>query len=626
MKKIFLPIVIILILTACSQQGEISIIPQPAELIPGKGVFTLTSGTSISFTSDSAENVARMLAEKITVASGYRMKVSKGSMGRIQLNIAENADSRLGKEGYTLKVTGRKIVISAGSAAGLFYGTQTLLQLLPPEIESHGTVKTKWQVPVVSITDYPRFAWRGMMLDVSRNFFTVEEVEKYIDQISKFKFNVFHWHLTDDNGWRVEIKSLPRLTSVGAWRVPRAGHFGDRDNPLPGEKATSGGFYTQDEIREVVKYAADRFITIVPEIDIPGHSMAAIAAYPELCCTKDTTIKVNPGTSFSEWYGNGKFKMLVDNTLNPSDEKVYEFLDKVFGELAQLFPGKYVHAGGDECYYGYWEADRNCRALMKKLNLKKSQELQGYFLEKVEKILQSKGKKLIGWDEILEGGISPDATVMSWRGIEGGIQAAKMGHYVVMTPTSYCYLDYQQGEQTIEPPLYASLRMKKCYSFNPVPEGTDPKYILGGQGNLWAEQIPQYRHAEYMTWPRGWALAEVFWTSPEKKNWDDFIVRVENQFNRNEIAGVNYSRAIYDPIIKVSKDNGKMIVTLDTEAAGMKVYYTLDDQMPDSSCPEYTEPFEIPGGGPVTLRLISYRHGKPIGHLITVKPQDLQRR
>jgi hexosaminidase len=626
MKKLFFPVFLLLFITACSKKGEISIIPKPVEIQQGTGFFNLTSGFSISFSSDSAEGIAKMLSEKIGRASAYNLKVRKGTTGRIQLNIENNTDTRLGTEGYSLKVTKRHIVISANTPAGLFYGTQTLLQLLPPEIESDSHVKTSWTIPVLSITDYPKFAWRGMMLDVSRNFFTKEEVEKYIDQISRFKFNVFHWHLTDDNGWRVEIKSLPKLTSVGAWRVPRGGHFGDRDNPKPGEKATVGGFYTQDEIREIVKYAADRFITIVPEVDIPGHSMAAIASYPELCCTKDTTIKVNPGTSFSEWYANGKFKMLIDNTLNPADEKVYEFLDKVFGELVQLFPGKYFHAGGDECYYGYWEADPSCRALMKKLNLKKAQQLQGYFLEKVEKILQSKGKKLIGWDEILEGGISPDATVMSWRGIDAGIEAAKLGHYVIMTPTSYCYLDYQQGEPTIEPPLYASLRLKRCYSFNPVPDGTDPKFILGGQGNLWSEQIPQYHHAEYMTWPRGWAMSEVFWCAPENKNWDDFIVRVERQFKRNDISGVNYSTAIYDPVIHIKKENGKMTVTLETEAPGLTVYYTLDDQMPNDGSPVYTAPFEIPGGGPVTLRLIAYRDGKPVGHLITVKPQDLQRR
>jgi hexosaminidase len=626
MKKLFVIPILFLLLSSCSEKGQVSIIPQPAVIQVSKGFFRLTAGTSISYNDKEVQGVAEMLSGKLNTATSFKLKVKEGTTGRIQLNIAEKTDSRLGNEGYSLFVNKRRIIITANAPAGLFYGMQSLLQLLPPEIESASRQEEEWVIPVVTITDYPRFAWRGMMLDVSRNFFTKEEVEKYIDQIARFKFNTFHWHLTDDNGWRVEIKSLPKLTSVGAWRVARSGHFGDRDNPKPGEKATVGGFYTQEEIKEIVKYAADRFITIVPEIDIPGHSMAAIAAYPELSCTKDTTIKVNPGTSFSEWYGNGTFKMLIENTLNPSDEKVYEFLDKVFGELAQLFPGQYIHAGGDECYYGYWEKDPACRALMKKLNLKKSQELQGYFLAKVEKILQSKGKKLIGWDEILEGGISPDATVMSWRGIQGGIDAAKMGHYVVMTPTSFCYIDYQQGEQTIEPPLYASLRLKKCYSFDPVPEGTDPKFILGGQGNLWTEQIPQYRHAEYMAWPRGWALAEDFWTATEKKNWDDFMVRVENQFKRNDFAGINYSKAIYDPIIKVKKDNGKMTVTMETEAPGMKIYYTLDDQMPDSLSPGYTAPFEIPGGGPVTLRVIAYRNGKPLGHLITLKPQDLQRR
>jgi hexosaminidase len=354
--------------------------------------------------------------------------------------------------------------------------------------------------------------------------------------------------------------------------------------------------------------------------------MAAIASYPELCCTKNPDIKVNPGTEFSEWYANGTFKMLVDNTLNPSDEKVYEFLDKVFTELAQLFPGQYFHVGGDECYKGYWESDAGCQAIMKQLGLTKVEQLQGYFEKRVEKILQSKGKKLIGWDEILDGDISPDATVMSWRGIKGGIEAAKLGHNVVMTPSSFVYLDYQQGEKTIEPPLYASLRLRKCYSFDPVPDGVDPKYILGGQGNLWTEQIPEFRHAEYMTWPRGWALAEDFWTPVEKKNWDDFIIRVERQFKRNDNSGINYSKAIFDPVISAKKTNEKTIVEMSTEAPGLKIYYTLDDQMPDNHSPEYTTPFEIPSGGPVTVRVIAYRDGKPVGHLITLSPDDFKKR
>jgi hexosaminidase len=558
-----------------------------------------------------------MLALKLDQASGFIIKVMEGSRGSIQLNINKEVNSQLGTEGYNLSVTSKNIIISANQPAGLFYGMQSLLQIMPPECKC---------APAVNITDYPRFQWRGIMLDVSRNFFTKEEVKKYIDQISSFKFNIFHWHLTDDNGWRIEIKSLPKLTEVGAWRVARAGHFGDRDNPKPGEPATVGGFYTQEDIREIVKYAQERFITIVPEVDIPGHSMAAIASYPELCCTKNPDIKVDPGTAFSEWYGDGTFKMLVDNTLNPSDEKVYEFLDKVFTELAQLFPGQYIHVGGDECYKGYWEADAGCQALMKKLGMTKVEQLQGYFVDRVEKILQSKGKKLIGWDEILEAGISPNATVMSWRGVKGGMEAAKLGHYVIMTPSSFVYLDYQQGEKTIEPPLYAGLRLRKCYSFDPVPEGVDAKYILGGQGNLWTEQIPEFRHAEYMTWPRGWALAEDFWTPVKKKNWDDFIKRVERQFLRNDYSGINYSRAIFDPVISANKADGKTMVEMSAEAPGLSIYYTLDDQMPDDHSPEYTKPFEIPAGGPVTLRVIAYRDGKPAGHLITLSPDDLKKR
>ena len=626
MKKHILFLLLIALLSSCSKPGEISLIPQPVDVQPVKGSFRIKGSTSVTYNDLSAKPVADMLAAKINSASGFRLSSAEGDKGKIRLNLLAVKNSLLGSEGYSLSVSSKNIIISANEPAGLFYGVQTLFQLLPPEIENKTAVKIKWMVPAVNITDYPRFAWRGMMLDVSRNFFTKEEVKDFIDQISRFKFNRFHWHLTDDNGWRVEIKSLPKLTSAGAWRVQRGGHFGDRDEPKPGEKASVGGFYTQEDIREVVKYAQDRFITIVPEVDVPGHSMAAIASYPELCCTKDPSITVNPGSPFSKWYANGTFRMLVDNTLNPSDEKVYEFLDKVFTELSQLFPGEYIHTGGDECYKGYWAKDPGCRAMMKKLGLKNVEQLQGYFVNRVEKILDSKGKKLLGWDEILEGGISPKATVMSWRGMDGGIKAAQMGHYVVMTPTTYVYLDYQQGEETVEPPLYASLRLSKCYSFNPLPEGVDPKFILGGQGNLWTEQVPAFRHAEYMTWPRGWAVAEDLWTPPEKKSWDDFIKRTEYQFRRNDISDINYSKAIYDPVITNSKTGGNTLVEISTEAPGLKVYYTVDDQMPDDHSPEYTKPFALPTGGPVTLRVIAYRNGKPVSHLITLSPDQLKNR
>ena len=626
MNKLIFLCLLLAIIKVYGQNNTINLIPQPVDIQQSSGNFRLTGSSAIGFDASEGRKVAEMLAQKLNMATGFSIKAQQIKAGAIQFNLNKVAVQQLGKEGYTLSVTPKNVVITANHPAGLFYGMQTLFQLLPKEIESKSATKGNWIIPALKITDYPRFGWRGIMLDVSRNFFSTEDVKKYIDQIARFKYNTFHWHLTDDNGWRIEIKSLPKLTETGAWRVPRAGHFGQRTDPKPGEAATDGGFYSQADIKEIIQYAQDRFITIVPEIDIPGHSMAAIASYPELCCTKNPNTKVNPGTAFSEWYGNGTFKMLIDNTLNPSDEKVYEFLDKVFAEVATLFPSQYIHVGGDECYKGFWAADEGCQALMKKLNIRHVEDLQGYFMNRVEGILKTKGKKLLGWDEILEGGISPEATVMSWRGIKGGIEAAKMGHDVVMTPTTFTYLDYQQGEETIEPPIYAGLRLQKCYSFNPVPEGVDAKYILGGQGNLWTEQVITLRHAEYMTWPRGWALAEDFWSPNEKKNWTNFVQRVESQFARNDIAEVNYSQAVYDPVISTRIQNGKMIIEMETEMPNLDIYYTIDDAMPDSYSPKYTKPLELPEGGPITLLVVTYRNGKSIGHLITLNPEDLKRR
>lgn len=626
MKKYYVLISGLLFMTAAiAQQPTVQIIPQPAEVVYGKGVFTLNASATIAFSQAEAKPVAEMLAQKINRPTGFALKAASAKTGSIQLSLNEPAQEQLGAEGYLLEATPKGIVLRANTSAGLFYAMHTLLQLFPADIESAKPVQASWSVPVVRIVDYPRFGWRGIMLDVSRHFFSKEDVKTFIDQIARLKYNTFHWHLTDDNGWRVEIKSLPKLTEVGAWRVERAGHFGDRARPIPGEPATYGGFYTQEDIREVVQYARERHVTIVPEIDVPGHSMAAIAAYPELSCAKDTSVRVDPGTPFSEWYGNGTFKMLVDNTLNPSDENVYVFLDKVFTELAGLFPSPYIHVGGDECYKGFWAADPGCQALMKKLNIRHVEDLQGYFMNRVEKILQAKGKKLLGWDEILEGGISPGATVMSWRGVKGGIEAAHLGHDVVMTPTTFAYLDYNQGEQTVDPPIYAGLRVSKSYSFEPVPDGVDTKHILGGQGNVWTEQIPNLRYLQYMTFPRAWALSEVYWSPKSAKNWEDFARRMETHFRRADIAGINVSRAVYDAIVRTRKQDGKLLLELGTELSDLSVYYTIDDTMPDTFSPKYSGPVVLPEG-PITLRVRTYRNGQSVGNLITLKRADLERR
>ena len=610
-------------------QAPIHIIPQPVSVVPQAVGFVLTKATVIAYSKPELATLAAGLSEQLTRPTGLTLahrQVNLLPANAITLHLTTSPDAQLGREGYRLSSTAKGVAITANTEAGIFYGVQTVIQLADPAIGSRPNL----MIPGVQVIDYPRFAWRGVMFDVSRTFFPKADVLRYLDELAQLKINTFHWHLADDNGWRIEIKSLPRLTSVGAWRVPRDGHFGERPNPKPGEPATYGGFYTQDEIREVVRYAQARNITIVPEIDVPGHSMAALAAYPNLSCSKDTSVRVNPGTQFSEWYADGTFKMLIDNTLNPSDENVYVFLDKVFGEVAALFPGQYIHAGGDECYKGYWEKDSACQALMKANNFQHMDDLQGYFMKRVEKIIQSKGKKLIGWDEIIDSHdptaqLSKDAAVMSWHGVKQGIDAAKMGYKVVMTPALFTYLDYMQSDPTLEPRIYASLRLKTCYEFEPVPEGVDAALILGGQGNLWSEQLPTFAYAEYMSFPRVWALSETFWTPKSERNWAGFIPRLETQMRHAERANINYARAAYDPIVATTSADGKLTLMLDCEIPGTDIYYSLDDTMPGRYSLRYTQPVIIPEGN-VTLRTITYRNGQPAGRQITLKRDELVKR
>ncbi|HEV2353293.1 MAG TPA: family 20 glycosylhydrolase, partial [Puia sp.] len=434
--------------------------------------------------------------------------------------------------------------------------------------------------------------------------------------------------LTDDEGWRVEIKSLPRLTQVGAWNVRRVGTFGTFDPPAPDEPKDYGGFYTQDDIREIVQYAKDRFVNVLPEVDIPGHSLAAIVSYPELSCTPGAdTYRVRSGEKIMDWHKGG-FTALVDNTLCPANEKVYPFLDKVFTEIAAMFPFGYIHVGGDECAKNFWEESSAVKQLMQKEGLKTMEEVQSYFEKRVEKIVESKGKKVIGWDEILEGGLAPDAAVMSWRGVAGGIAAAKMKHSVVMSPTTYTYLDYMQGDPAIEPPVYATLRLNTVYSYEPVPDSVDPKYIIGGQANLWTEQVYNVRHRQYLVWPRSLAVAEDFWTPKGRKDWDGFERRVEGQFRRLDAEQVKYSRSMFDAIITPKKDvNAYDSITVDlgTEVSGLDIYYSFDNSNPDNFYPKYTSTLNIPKEAS-WLKVVTYRDGKPIGREIDVRIGDLQRR
>jgi hexosaminidase len=625
---------IILLLLCSTAALAQAIIPAPVSYQGGQAMFMFTANTKVVLLNPNpeVEQIAQLLAS--TFSTQYqKMEVLKTATlppneRVISLELNKTPDKVLGNEGYVLEVLENQIKMTANKPAGLFYAMQSLRQMLPPMVENKEMGLPYAPIMGCKITDYPRFGWRGLMLDVSRHFFSKDEVKQYIDMMARYKFNILHWHLTDDNGWRIEIKSLPKLTEVGAWRVERAGHYGERPDPKPDEKATYGGFYTQEDIKEVVKYAAERQIAIVPEIDVPGHSMAALAAYPELSCRKETKY-VNPGTKFSEWYGNGTFKMLIENTLNPADEKVYEFLDKVFGEVAKLFPHRYIHIGGDESYHGYWEEDKGCQELMKKKNLKNGHELQSYFMKRLEKIILSKGKKMMGWDEILEGGLAPEAAVMSWRGMKGGIEAAKQGHEVVMTPTQFCYLDYTQGDRSVEFPIYSSLSLRKTYEFEPLPMSDsvkiDNRLILGGQGNLWTEQIPTLRHAFYMTYPRAFAIAERLWSENNRTDWNDFTARVENHFQRFDSGKISISKAIYDPVVKVYKNGDKLMCELKSEIEGTEIFYTMNDTFPDNFSTKYTQAFEVPVGD-VTLKVINYRSDRPIGRELTIKRDELLRR
>ncbi|MDR3718609.1 MAG: family 20 glycosylhydrolase [Bryobacteraceae bacterium] len=601
----------------------VHLIPQPVSLQTSPGVFTLNPLTTIVLPVDTPEvrRTAEYLQKAIEVPTGYKLKIITGviqstSHGVIVLSLV--AGKAAGQpEGYELKMRPNVASVQASAPAGIFYGVQTLLQLFPPEIASPHKASAEWTAPCVQIVDYPRFAWRGVMLDVSRHFFGKEYVERYLDQMARYKFNVFHWHLTDDNGWRIEIKSLPQLTKVGAWRVPRLAKWGTAEPPREGEPATVGGFYTQDEIREVIAYAKDRYITVLPEIEMPGHSMAAVASYPELSCTGGP-FQVNPG---SPYYGK------IDNNLCPGNEQTFEFLDKVLTEVAALFPSEYIHVGGDECLKTFWHACPKCQKRMKDEHLANEEELQSYLIRRAEKIVESKGKHLIGWDEILEGGLAPNATVMSWRGFEGGIAAAKQKHKVVMSPVSYSYIDYYQGDPLLEPRTFGYLTVSKAYQFEPVPEGVDPAYILGAQANLWTESVPTGRHAEYMTWPRALALSEAFWSKKEARNWDAFVPRMEAHFERLDAAEVNYSRAVYDVEITPEKDarNG-MVLLMGTELNGCEIYYTFDGTTPDNFSPKFTgTALPIPGDADL-VRAIAYRNGRPSGRVLSVPVKTLQER
>jgi hexosaminidase len=527
---------------ALSFAQEIKIIPQPVQLIKNTGSFVVNPQTKLVVANKENEATATFLNKYLVDYYGFKLQiVKKADKNSIEFKCLKNIEG-LKSEGYSLKSDEKGVVIEGNSPIGTFYGMQTLIQLLP--VEKSNSLK----IASVEVKDGPRFAYRGAMLDVGRHYFPVSFVKKYIDYLALHKMNYFHWHLTEDQGWRIEIKKYPKLTEIGSKRngtiIGR--HPGKGNNNIP-----ESGFYTQEEVKEIVKYASDRFITVIPEIEMPGHSSAAIAAYPMLSCfpNEKTDIPENMISEKSKQeLASGKVKLVqetwgVFTDVYAPTEYTFKFLEDVIDEVMALFPSKYIHIGGDESPKDAWKRSEFCQQMIKEKGLKDEHELQSYFIQRMEKYINKKGRTLIGWDEILEGGLAPNAIVMSWRGEAGGIAAAKDNHQVIMTPGSHVYLDHSQTQNEKEVTIGGFTNLEKIYSYEPIPAELNEqqaKYVLGAQGNVWTEYMPKPAKVEYMIFPRLSALSEVLWSPKENKNWSDFQTKIETMKKRYQMWGANY--------------------------------------------------------------------------------------
>ena len=539
---------------------EFPVIPVPQKIEAGKGTFLPSTSTQI-FVEQRDEAIdwaITYLNGHLQSRLGAALQVRSGKPGA-QRGIAIGLDAaNLAPEAYKLSVDSKGIQITAGSAAGVFYAVQSLIQIFP---DAQGPLA----IPAVMIEDHPAFSYRGMHLDVGRHFFPVSFIKQYIDILSRYKMNRFHWHLTEDQGWRIEIKRYPKLQEIAAFRDETLkGHYNDVPQVYDGKRY--GGYYTQDEVREVVEYARRRFVTIVPEIEMPGHAQAAIAAYPELGCTG------NPVKVATKW---GVF----EDVFCPS-ETTFTFLENVLREVMDLFPGEYIHIGGDECPKTQWKNSPVAQEVIRREGLKDEYELQSYFIRRIEKFLNANGRQIIGWDEILEGGIAPNATIMSWRGVEGGIEAAKQNHNVIMTPTSFCYLDYYQALGKDEPlAIGGFLPLEKVYAFNPVPaalQGDAAKFVIGAQGNVWTEYMQDEKKVQYMVYPRMQALSEVVWSGEAKKDFPGFIRRLVVHLERLQKEGVNFANHLFDVKAQVIAGDGKGVRVRWYNLAGKGDLHTLE--------------------------------------------------
>ena len=540
------------------------LIPKPQHLEIKKGTFNLTKNTTLYFIDD-FKNAGDFLINYIEKGSGFQLDKTIEK----EASIIFKKDSLLLPEAYTLTVSGSNIIVNTKDESGAFYAAQTLRQLMSATLESpNGFQGNEIVIPQVYIKDAPEFKYRGMHLDVGRHFFPKEFIKEYIANMAMLKMNYFHWHLTEDQGWRIEIKQYPKLTEIGGFRDETLiGHY--NDSPVKYDDTKYGGFYTQEDIKEIVAFAKKHQITIIPEIEMPGHSQAAISAYPELGCTGD---QVPVATTWG----------VFENIYCPNED-TFTFLENVLTEVMDLFPGEYIHIGGDEAPKKQWKECDHCQKLITDLDLKDEHGLQSYFITRIERFLNSKGKKIIGWDEILEGGLAPNATVMSWRGTQGAIDAAKEGHEVILTPGSHAYFDHYQSNSQNEPlAIGGFLPLKKVYSFNPIPpelNKEEEKYVLGAQGNVWTEYMKTEAHVAYMVYPRILAMSEIVWSGASKeieRDYPNFLSRVEPFLGRLKSLDINFANHLYELEGNLVKENGEVSYVLKTPLEGKEIRYTID--------------------------------------------------
>lgn len=576
MTKKFL-FLLLLILNTVFSQNQLPIIPYPSNLELNSGIVLIDNKTVIE--ADATMFEAQYLQKSIKQKTGLDLKIVSKALNVSKISLVFDydfpADSGI-KEPYQLAISNNTIIIKAEYNQGIFYGIQTLLQLVPSE------KKNEISLPCLQINDYPKYKWRGMHLDVSRHFFPKEFIKKYIDYLVRYKMNVFHWHLTDDQGWRIEIKKYPKLTEVGAWRKgSMIGHYREQkfdDKPY-------GGFYTQEEIIEIVAYATELHIKVVPEIEMPGHAVAALASYPQYSCTG------GPFEVALKWG-------VLDDVFCPKEE-TFEFLENILSEVIALFPSDYIHIGGDECPKTRWKKCANCQSVIKREGLKDEHELQSYFIRRIEKFVNSKGRKIMGWDEILEGGLAPNAAVMSWRGTKGGIEAAKQNHFVVMTPGSHCYFDHYQGEPKNEPLAIGGFTtVEKVYGFNPTPTALDKNeanYILGAQGNVWTEYMEDANKVEYMIFPRMLALSEVLWGTSNTQKYKDFQDRMIQHFPYFDENKINYSRAIFELTSKITQSevDKNILFSIKSSKNQEGIRFTTDGSNPTLNSFRYQNPIAV---------------------------------